>query len=557
MSLTVEQVLQMEQFKDARLVGGKQGVSRIIRIPNIVETPEVAQWMKGGELLITSGYIFKDSPQLVRSMIYDLSAKDISALGLRGGKYFTEATPEMISACNEVNLPLIELPPNISYMDLMMPIFETVINNQLSLLRKSQEIHDSLIKIVLSGKGLSGICQALTKLIECPVVLLNERGSILAKSEYLDYSIEENLITDYFIENKQYINQLQRHKATKIGITTDDIQNYQDYFFFVPINISNMTSGYIIAKYITKPSDEDTIMALEHASTFFALEIMKMNTRIETEKQIRGELLDYLLFGNLDNLEEISHWAVNLDFDLKKKSVIFYISLDNSEVHHFRLNRVNNGYMDLFKSHIYQAARSSFINYPGGILMLTRRDYLVGYVNVDTQKPDSMNLLDETLLGLLKEVNRKIEVTGSISIGVGKVANDIADVKKSYQEAKIAHRIGALVQGTGSLSYYEKLNSYEVLHELNGATSSKKIVELVLGPIIEYDESNRTQLLHTLYTYFENDCNVRKTATALFVHRNTVNYRLKQIEELSRKLLNKSMDRFDLLLCLKILKVNC
>ncbi|MGZ4160977.1 MAG: PucR family transcriptional regulator, partial [Neobacillus sp.] len=54
----------------------------------------------------------------------------------------------------------------------------------------------------------------------------------------------------------------------------------------------------------------------------------------------------------------------------------------------------------------------------------------------------------------------------------------------------------------------------------------------VLGPLIDYENSRKGELLKTLCVYLEGNQNVKRTADALHVHINTLNYRLKRIEEI-------------------------
>lgn len=54
-----------------------------------------------------------------------------------------------------------------------------------------------------------------------------------------------------------------------------------------------------------------------------------------------------------------------------------------------------------------------------------------------------------------------------------------------------------------------------------------------LGPIIQYDHENQSCLLETLLLYLKSSCNRQKTAESAYVHINTINYRIKRIEEIA------------------------
>lgn len=143
MRLTVQQALEIGKLQEAVVVAGHQGLDNQILFVNIMEVPEVTKWMKGGELLVTAGFTFKDDPDLRKSLIYNLAQKNVAAFGIKPGQFFSEIPQDMIEYANDVGLPLIQLPPDVPYMEFMLPIFEILINNQLYQLKRHEEIHNS------------------------------------------------------------------------------------------------------------------------------------------------------------------------------------------------------------------------------------------------------------------------------------------------------------------------------------------------------------------------------------------------------------------------------
>lgn len=60
-----------------------------------------------------------------------------------------------------------------------------------------------------------------------------------------------------------------------------------------------------------------------------------------------------------------------------------------------------------------------------------------------------------------------------------------------------------------------------------------RFYEDTVAPVVEYDRDYRTDLLHTLETYLDCDCNMRATAESVYAHRHTVAHRLERVRELS------------------------
>jgi purine catabolism regulator len=77
------------------------------------------------------------------------------------------------------------------------------------------------------------------------------------------------------------------------------------------------------------------------------------------------------------------------------------------------------------------------------------------------------------------------------------------------------------------------------------------VVARVLGPIVEYDTQNGTDLLHSLEVYFRHDMQVAKAASALYVHNHTLSYRLRRVEEITKRRLKSVPDMTELWLALQ------
>ena len=99
MSITVRQALEIGPLKRAKVLAG-QGLDRKITFVNIMEVPDVARWMKGGELLLTAGFALKDEADLRRRLIIELAQKGVAAFGIKPGKYFDEVPADMIQCAD-------------------------------------------------------------------------------------------------------------------------------------------------------------------------------------------------------------------------------------------------------------------------------------------------------------------------------------------------------------------------------------------------------------------------------------------------------------------------
>lgn len=95
---------------------------------------------------------------------------------------------------------------------------------------------------------------------------------------------------------------------------------------------------------------------------------------------------------------------------------------------------------------------------------------------------------------------------------------------------------------------YDDLGIYKILFSVNDKSVLRDFNTNIIGSLIEYDKNNETDYYDFLKIYIENDGSIQKTADALYVHRNTVNYKIGRI----KKIINMDITNLDTLLLIKI-----
>jgi sugar diacid utilization regulator len=139
-------------------------------------------------------------------------------------------------------------------------------------------------------------------------------------------------------------------------------------------------------------------------------------------------------------------------------------------------------------------------------------------------------------------MSRRWEV--EVAFGIGRVKQGLLNVHKSLQEAEKCLKFIQRINWENSVVSYTDLGIQRFILQ-NPEEEVIDFIHEVLGPLIDYENSRKGDLLTTLYVYLEGNQNVKRTADALHVHINTLNYRLKRIEEIlsvdltdSKQLLN-------------------
>ena len=137
------------------------------------------------------------------------------------------------------------------------------------------------------------------------------------------------------------------------------------------------------------------------------------------------------------------------------------------------------------------------------------------------------------------------EFFAKVTIGIGTVVDSIKDLARSYKEAQVALEVGKVFDTEKNIISYENLGIGRLIYQL-----PTTLCEMFLQEVFKdgsLDNLDRETLL-TIQCFFENNLNVSETSRKLFVHRNTLVYRLEKI----RKLTGLDLREFDHAITFKV-----
>lgn len=241
-------------------------------------------------------------------------------------------------------------------------------------------------------------------------------------------------------------------------------------------------------------------------------ELIMNRRRIWDEK---GILLKNLLFGHESDCEKYGKQLgqVGVDFELHSYMNIICIRFDKQEM---QTNSsigpdVEQTILSLFPKNLY------FWNDDNELVLLVN--------NIERNIAE----LEQTCKKFVKHL---LQIAGDVivGIGIGNTVPDIVNVPESYQNAGKAlcyHEENQIVS-----SYEQLSNIRKLLSEVDSGQVLRFCFQNTLGKILEYDEQHESSLLNTLRVYLEEEGNISKSSQKLFIHRNTMVYRINKINGL-------------------------
>ena len=226
------------------------------------------------------------------------------------------------------------------------------------------------------------------------------------------------------------------------------------------------------------------------------------------EKYDKTNFMQNIIFDNLISFD-LHQKARELHVDCEIPRAVFYIKVSGSG-ESGKYEVVRNMYPD--KEHDF------VINVDSNNIVLIKE--LRDAVTTEDLEVIARQILDTT----------SSEVLYPVSIGLSNVAMTIDDLNNSYKEAQIAIEVGKVFEEEKNILSYDNLGIGRLIYQL-----PIKLCELFLKEVFKKGDitSLDDETILTINKFFENDLNVSETSRQLFVHRNTLVYRLEKIYKLT------------------------
>ncbi len=141
----------------------------------------------------------------------------------------------------------------------------------------------------------------------------------------------------------------------------------------------------------------------------------------------------------------------------------------------------------------------------------------------DGSSAEALEKVADTIVDMMNT-----EAMLNVRVAYGTVVRELKDVSKSYKEAKLALDVGKIFYAEKNVAAYSALGIGRLIYQLP-VNLCKIFIEEIFGDHVPGDLDEET--LNTLNKFFENNLNVSETSRQLFVHRNTLVYRIEKIQK--------------------------
>lgn len=412
-----------------------------------------------------------------------------------------------------------------------------------------------LTQTFLDGQGVSSITQKIAQFAGNPVIVENQFFDVLCYAGF-----EGHIDLDVYLKGTRNLFDLYPKEAQLLLSGTQPVYfpSVPGYGFYkgrlmAPIIPEKSVCGYL-SIIEDGGLDESAFMLIDKGAIVLALAFLNEKTAFEVEQRLIGDWFSDLIKKEKTE-DELVRRSKYLNYGLNQPSYLvmidFYMESDITDVD-------NQGSL---KSNIVSVIKKVLLSFLSQSLVVNDKD-------------NAVILLLPTEL-LRKSAGSKKGIDHYISHLIGRIVNafkdtfpcvtflailggeftTISELRRNYIDTVDALTVARLLNERDKITSKDALGAYIMLYRCKDPEWLKAFVNLHLGLLMEYDRDHRTSLVLTLDMFLRCNCNVSDAARKLFIHLNTMKYRLSKIKDILGLDLIDAETNFNLRLALMVLKI--
>jgi len=524
MAIPLSKICELNCFENVRLVAGNDSVIlKNVTGVTIVEAPDIAEWIKGGELLLTSLYNFHSDYDRQKEMVTKLAEKGAAGLIVKISRFVKDIPEIIIETGNQFGLPIFELPGDVKYIDILYPVMCELFNRQVTILEHYKKCHSRFIDLSLNEGTLEDILKELSNIIRKPAMLLTHDYKIINASTSQYLSANQPALKMTHLESSSSLD----FYSQKIELTKDGAIVESD-MIITPLIILDYIKVYLAIEASNKTLSELDYVAIETAVSNISLSLVKQKAIQEIEYRFKNDIIDDLIQGRYVTENDIEARAKAVGWDLNQSLVVILVQLRHIGPGKDFLEEKNVFRRKESISRILMVINNTASHYIKNPIIISKSDrFLILFPTKEIHSNSIKRFSDEL------HSNIKLQIPNvSTCIGIGTESKKISEVKKSYIEANDAASFGKMVYGDDVVIEYDQLGVYRLLCQFQDPEDLKRFIHPALLKLYKYDTDKNNDLIKTLEVYLSNNANAKKSAEELFIHYKTVQYRINRIKEI-------------------------
>lgn len=513
------EVLALPRFSDLQLLSSHSNLTQPLESVEITETPDVADFIPKNVMILTTAMIYKDDQEKLKPFIDSLKQAECTALGIKVGRFLDEISPEIVAYASAVDLPLIKIPSTQPLGGLLHEIVGYLRDSKTEQMSVAFDIQKRFSTLLMQDVDATRFIAEFAKILNAPIILLSPWQQVIAHSNYF-YSNQKS--AEFFIEqlSKDHFQQLAQEK--KIFRLQDERQENIQVAGF-PIRVNDYFPYYLLVlspEQIPYPISE---FAIDQAILVLTFMLFKNQKIAESFEHLKTDFLDRLLDTHQEALSKHQNWLelwknyrlINSDY--YQLAIVYGVTKPENETH--------IRYQQAEGQLIFQWLKEQLPEILPDVALFKLKNQNKSILIFQSKKNDHLMILQN----LAERLQQALPIT--IRFALGNAYENLEDLPNSYIEASSTLEASLHAQKPATVQLFHP-KGLAGLFEKIGTEDVEYFCQQQLKELAYPTEPTLQELRKTLKVFLDFNCEITKTANALYLHRNTIKYRMNQCEKL-------------------------
>jgi purine catabolism regulator len=520
--LTVADVLELPVVRRGlpEVVAGGSALGRQLRWAHVIELPDPADLLNGGELVLTTGMGAGDRPA---DWIGSLISQGVAGVAVELGHSWRERVPAVVvEACAAAGVPLIAFRRAVRFVEITEAVHAAVLHRQFELLRRGEEIHRRFNELILAGRGVPEIMAELAAAISRPVVLEDAAGELVYYVSHPPRAGDDVTLSAW----------ADVHRAEARGEAAEGA-------VCVDVRLMETSWGRLIALAIDDPMDDFDRAFVERAAIAVAIDLLGQQHEEHLRARSRGAFLSDLADDRVDE-PDARRRAEALGFPATAHGQLLPVAAS------WRGARSVRGRPGESWTRLSGELRTALGSTGLGVLIGPRDVDLLVLLGLGGRAYDAA--LAEHVAGLFHgALDRRGLGPDDAALAIGAPVDEWRAAGPGLRRVR---RSAGAAAALPPRRWYDarRPGVTDLLHDLRDAPEVDAFVEEQLGPLLNDGSARTRALLETLEAYLAAGGRKAQAARALHLERQSLYLRLRRIEEV----LGVSLDDEDAVLGLHL-----
>lgn len=519
--ISLKDLLQIPRFSDLKLLTESELLNdAVIGSVEITETPDVAKFIPENVFILTTAMVFQDNQEELISFIDSLIESDAIGLGIKVGRFLYKVDEEVIAYANKVKFPILLIPDRYPLGSLLHQIMNQVLETEREEIDFALDIQKRFSDLLVQGASNHRLVREFSRMIHSQILLLNPLGQIISHSQHFKNHKAE---AEFYVE--KIFNERKKTNRDAGSFIVTERDGSTTHLALIEINVYTYFPHYLVIVHPEKVPYPTSIFAFEQAGLVFLFNLHKNQKINEAKYANESHFFNDVLNNQSREAYIESNWlSVSRNYGYVQSNYYQVIHISSQEM----VGEINN-------SSTLQINERLFLSYLW--LRQNIKDYFPHGLIIWREEAGEMILLiqdePENLTGKLSQLSDQMNflLNSQLIFSIGRSFSDWYQMEQSYTQAKLAYNERQKAKVKEPILYYRDNGVEQLFNQLN----QNEIVyfcKSVLKELAYPTEDSKIDLRETLDTYLKNQGEITQTSNELFIHRNTVKYRINRCEEI-------------------------